>query len=80
MSVVRIDDHLPKGQINQNIVDILTDWLADAINGELKAIAICGLEPDGASRVSVSRSECFHEMLGAVCMLQHAMTSNPDEL
>lgn len=77
--LVSIEGRTRSGQVNQSIVEMLTEWLEEAKAGKFKAIVIAALKPGGGSQIGASQSDCVHEMLGALAMLQFAMMKKYDE-
>ena len=60
---------------NEQAIAILRDYLAMAERGEIVAVAIAAIEPNGSSRVQSSSSDHFQGMLGALAILQYQMVS-----
>ncbi|MCC0013675.1 MAG: hypothetical protein H6877_10195 [Rhodobiaceae bacterium] len=68
--LVSIEGRTRRSSVNKSVVDILRNWLEQAERGDLVALAICGVEPDGSTNTQVSESDHFHTLLSAVTILQ----------
>jgi hypothetical protein len=60
-------------KINAETVEILREYLSLAEAGELQAVAVAGVRPDGSSQTQSSSTDHFQTLIGAVAVLQHRM-------
>jgi hypothetical protein len=58
---------------NEQAVAILKEYLALAESGEIEAVAIVGLRPDGICTFRWSSTERFTSMAGGLAVLQHRL-------
>ena len=63
----------PLKRNNGQVVELLREMLELAERGELEAIAIVGLLPDGVCRYRYSQSERFATLVGGVEVLKHQL-------
>lgn len=79
MELVSLEGKTRPDQVNKSIIEMLTDWLEQAKAGEFKAVVIAAVTSDRGSQYAASESDCIHEMLGALAMLQYSMMKKYDE-
>lgn len=73
MTVKPVVLETPLKRNNEQVVDILREYLAMAEAGEIEAVAIVGLRPDGACSYRWSQSERFATLAGGIAVLQHRL-------
>jgi hypothetical protein len=61
---------------NAYAVEIIEEYLAMAKRGELEAVAIVGLRPDGSCTYVWSSTERFTVMAGGIAVLQHRLIAD----
>jgi hypothetical protein len=67
-------------EISKETVGILEDYLEMAKRGEIIAVAICAIAPDGAATHQASANDHQITLLGAVGRLLHRMNTNADSV
>ncbi len=65
-------------EISKETVAILEDYLEMAKQGQLIAVAICGLSPDKSATHQASSTDHQITLLGGVARLLHRMHINAD--
>jgi hypothetical protein len=60
-------------EINEQVVAMARELLADAEAGRITALAYAALRNDGASDTASSATDNFHGLIGAVSILQFRM-------
>jgi hypothetical protein len=65
-------------EISKETVSILEDFLEMAKRGEIVAVAVCAITPDGAATHQASATDHQITLLGGVCRLLHRMHINAD--
>ena len=60
-------------KINAESVSILKEYLAMAESGEIQAVAVAAIRPDGSSQTQSSSTDHFQTLIGSVAVLQHRM-------
>ena len=66
--------------ISKETVAVLEDYLEMAKRGEIVAVAVCGVMPDGAVTHQASSTDHQITLLGGVSRLLHRMQMNADSV
>jgi hypothetical protein len=66
-------------KISAEAVDMLEHYLQRAKNGEITAVAIVAIEPNGSATHQATSSDHWVALLGAVTRLLHRMQLHADE-
>jgi hypothetical protein len=66
-------------KISEETVAILEDYLEMAKRGEISAVAVCGLCPDGCVTHQASETDQAMMLIGGVSRLLHRMHMNADK-
>lgn len=77
MSNVRKVDFRP--EVNENLVSILKQFLAEAEAGTLESGAFCGANRDGSLTSAISESADVPRVLAAVVRVQHRLLIGMDD-
>jgi len=59
--------------VNQDLVSLLKEFLAEAEAGELQCVAIAGLYHDGSTQSAWQFNGRLNSLLGEISVLQHTM-------
>lgn len=69
-NLVSIEGKTRRGQINQQVIEMLREWLASADSGEVVGVMIVGTCADGSTNTSATDGDDFQRMLGAIEILK----------
>jgi hypothetical protein len=70
-----IEGRTGRGQVKQEIVDLLTEWLGKARNGEFAALGMVGIHPDGTALIVAPKNDNAPALIGALSLLQFEIMS-----
>lgn len=72
-NVKAINGHIVPGEPNPQVVALLEKALDEARKGEISAVAIATLSPDGCSYSEWAHKADYYALLGAVARLQQRL-------
>lgn len=71
---LRPDGVVPETQGEPTVVEMLEDWLAMARRGEVTAIAIAGVKPNGRVTTSFNNpAQWYHHLVSGAATLMHRL-------
>lgn len=76
--LLSIEGRTGRGQVRQEIVEVLKEWLAKAESGEFTAIAMVATQQDGTTLMQAPKHDDLPALLGAISLLQFEIMSRAE--